>query len=192
MPPEHFARVPLAQSYRLINHGPTALVSARHAGQTDVMAAAWVCALDYGQTPRVTVVLDKSCATRALVEASGVFALSLPTAAQVALTVGVGTDSLADVPDKLAKHGVELFDAPDHHTPLVQNCAAWLLCKVLPEPHNQQDYDLFIGHIVGAWADERVFSNGRWHFDLAPPGMRTIHHIAGGQFFVTGQAIQAG
>lgn len=192
MPPEHFARVLLTQSYRLLNHGPTALVSARHAGQSDVMAAAWVCALDYGQTPRVTVVLDKSCATRGLVEGSGYFALSLPTVAQVAMTVGVGSDSLATVPNKLDKHGVRVFDAPGHDTPLVQDCVAWLLCEVLPEPHNQQAYDLFIGQIVGAWADERVFSNGRWHFELASPDLRTIHHVAGGQFFVTGQAIQAG
>jgi hypothetical protein len=111
MTPANFSPVPLDKSYRLLNHGPTVLVSARHGGVTDVMAAAWACVLDYGQTPRVTVVLDKATHTRELIEASGAFALQLPTRAQLALTVGVGTDSLRTMPDKLVRHGVQLFEA---------------------------------------------------------------------------------
>ena len=123
MTPAYFAPVPLDKSYRLLNHGPTVLVSARHGGGTDVMAAAWACVLDYGQPPRVTVVLDKATRTRELIEASGAFALQLPTRAQIALTVGVGTDSLHTVPDKLARHGVELFEAPGADLPLVPGAA---------------------------------------------------------------------
>lgn len=36
-----------AKAYRLINHGPTTLVSAQHGTTENVMAASWVCALDY-------------------------------------------------------------------------------------------------------------------------------------------------
>jgi hypothetical protein len=43
---KYIAPVPLEKAYRLINHGPTVLVSARHGGVDDVMAAAWACALD--------------------------------------------------------------------------------------------------------------------------------------------------
>jgi flavin reductase (DIM6/NTAB) family NADH-FMN oxidoreductase RutF len=74
--------------------------------------------LDYGQTPKVTVVLDKVTRTRELLEASGEFALQLPTQSMVTLTVGVGTDSARDVPDKLIKHGVQLFTAPSSNVPL--------------------------------------------------------------------------
>lgn len=185
-----FTPVPLDKSYRLMNHGPTVLVSARHGGVTDVMAAAWACVLDYGRTPRVTVVLDQATRTRELIEASGWFALQLPTRAQAALTVGVGTDSLHTVPDKLARHGVQCFDAPGVDVPLVAGCVGWLACRLRPEPHNQHVYDLFIGDVVGAWADPRVFRDGRWHFDTAPDELRTLHHVAGGQFFVTGAAVQ--
>ena len=191
MTPANFSHVPLDKSYRLLNHGPTVLVSARHGGVTDVMAAAWACVLDYGQTPRVTVVLDKATHTRELIEASGAFALQLPTRAQLALTVGVGTDSLRTVPDKLVRHGVQLFEAPLGEVPLVAGCVGWLACRLRPEPHNQQAYDLFIGDVVGAWANEQVFRTGRWQFDAAPDELRTIHHVAGGQFFVTGAAVQA-
>ena len=189
MTPPYFTPVPLDKSYRLMNHGPTVLVSAQHDGVTNVMAAAWACVLDYGKTPRVTVVLDKATRTRELVECSGYFALQLPTKAMVSLTVGVGTDSAKDVPDKLAKHGVETFPAPETGIPLVEGCVGWVACRLIREPHNQQVYDLFIGDVIGAWADDRVFRDGHWHFDDAPDDLRTIHHVAGGQFFVTGKSV---
>ncbi|TWB38748.1 flavin reductase family protein [Nitrospirillum viridazoti] len=66
--------VDLAKAYRLLNHGPTVLVSAHHGGTDNVMAAAWACPLDF-DPPKVTLVLDKATATRALVEGSGAFAL---------------------------------------------------------------------------------------------------------------------
>ena len=43
----YISPVDLQKAYRLINHGPTVLVSARHAGVDNVMAAAWACALDF-------------------------------------------------------------------------------------------------------------------------------------------------
>jgi len=186
----HFTPVPLDKSYRLMNHGPTVLVSAQHEGEVNVMAAAWACVLDFGQTPRVSVVLDKSTRTRELVEASQAFALQLPTRAMASLTVGVGSDSAKQVPDKLVRHGVKHFTAPGSQLPLVHGCVGWMLCRLRPEPHNQQAYDLFIGDVEAAWADERVFREGRWHFESAPDELRTIHHVAGGQFLVTGDPVQ--
>jgi flavin reductase (DIM6/NTAB) family NADH-FMN oxidoreductase RutF len=114
-----------------------------------------------------------------------------------ALTEAVGTDSAHTHPDKLQRHAVALFDMPessgiaaDNAPPLVQGCAAWLLCRVIPEPHNQQTYDLFIGEVVAAWADDRVFRNGHWEFDSAPDSLRTLHYVAGGQFYATGASVK--
>jgi len=116
--PDHFLPVTLEKSYRLFNHAPTVLISATHGGESNVMAAAWACVLDYGSSPKVTVVLDKATRTRELLKASGEFALQLPTTVMAKLTVGVGTDSARDVPDKLVKHGVELFTSPGSEVPL--------------------------------------------------------------------------
>jgi len=189
--PAHFTPVPLDKAYRLLNHGPTVLVSSAHAGQHNVMAAAWSCPLDFAP-PKVTVVIDKATATRALVEGSGLFVLNVPARALAAQTVGVGTDSARDVPDKLQRYGVQLFGVPETPAPLVQGCVAWLACRLLPEPHNQQTYDLFIGEVTAAWADERVFSAGRWHFEDVPPELRTLHYVAGGQFYAIGEPVRAG
>lgn len=189
MTPQHLQPVPLDKAYRLMNHGPTVLVSAQHAGQANVMAAAWACVLDF-TPPKVTVVLDKATATRALVEASGEFTLQLPTRAMVSLTTQVGTVSARQQPHKMADLQVPTFTLPGSAVPLVAGCVGWLRCRLVPEPHNQQAHDLFIGEVTAAWADGRVFSGGRWHFDAAPSELRTIHHVAGGQYLVSGEAVQ--
>lgn len=187
---KHIVPVALEKAYRLLNHGPTVLVSATHGGIDNVMAAAWSCALDFSP-PKVTLVLDKATRTRDLVEGSGYFALQVPNLGQVQLTYDVGNVSLADAPDKLKQCGIELFHVEGQDTPLVSGCSAWLICKVIPEPHIQQTYDLFIGEVVDAWADDRVFRNGHWEFDQADPSLRSLHYIAGGQFYAIGESAHA-
>lgn len=184
----HLAPVPLDKAWRLLNHGPTVLVSARHAGVDNVMAAAWACALDFAP-PKLTVVLDKSAATRALVERSGAFAIQVPTAAQLRLTHAVGQLSLADDPDKLRRCGVERFALAGHDLPFVAGCSAWLACRLVPEAHNQQTYDLFIGEVVAAWADTCAFRDGHWQFEHADPAWRSLHYVAGGHFYAIGEAL---
>ena len=184
----HLVAVALDKAYRLLNHGPTVLVSARHQGISNVMAAAWSCALDF-MPPKVSVVLDKATVTRSLIEQSGEFVLQIPTVRQLALTHAVGNVSLAEDVDKLAHCGVTLFDAPDGSGPLVQGCAAWLHCRLIPEPHNQQTYDLFIGEVTAAWADDRVFRDGHWQFETADPEWRSLHYVAGGHFYAIGEAL---
>jgi flavin reductase (DIM6/NTAB) family NADH-FMN oxidoreductase RutF len=185
------APVPLDKAYRLLNHGPTVLVSARHDGVTDVMAAAWSCALDFAP-PKLTVVLDKATRTRELAEAAGQLVIHLPNAAQLQLTYEVGHRSLHDEADKLARSGVELFEMPGFEAlPFVTGCTAWLACRIIPEPHIQQAYDLFVVEVIGAWADVRVFSNGHWAFEAGPPELRSLHYVAGGRFYVIGDAKDA-
>jgi len=186
----HIAPVEHKKAYRLINHGPTVLVSARHGGVEDVMAAAWSCALDFAP-PKLTVVLDKTTKTRELIEQSGTFVIQVPTARQLHLTHEVGTRSLFDQPDKLARAGVTLFGMDGHDLPFVAGCSAWLACRLVPEPHNQQAYDLFIGEVVDAWSDTRAFRDGHWHFEDADPAWRSLHYIAGGQFYAIGESLRA-
>lgn len=140
---------------------------------------------------KLTVVLDKGAKTRELVEKSGRFAIQVPTVAQLMLTHHMGTRSLANQPDKLAQAEVELFTQPGFDLPFVSGCAAWLACQLLPEPHNQQNHDLFIACITGAWADTRVFRAGRWHFDDADPAWRSLHYIAGGRYYAIGDTLDA-
>jgi len=185
--PPHVQPVPLPRAYRLLNHGPTVLVSAAHDGRRNLMAAAWNMALDY--TPcKVAVVLDKATWTRELIAASGRFALGVPARGIAAEVVAVGNSSGRDVDrsrhaDKFAAYGLDSFTGADPALPLVAGCVAWLECTHIPEPHNEQAYDLFIGEVTAAWADSRVFADGHWHYDAATPeALQTLHYVAGGHF----------
>ncbi len=179
--------VPLPKSYLLLNHGPTVLVSSAHGGQRNVMAAAWNMALDF-DPPKVAVVIDKSTLTRELVEASGEFVLNVPAREQAALALAVGSESGRGI-DKIAKVGATASAASRVGAPLIEGCLAWLECRVIPEPHIQQAYDLFLGEVLAAWADPAAFSGNRWHFPSA--GRRSIHYISGGSFFATGEEFSA-
>ncbi len=186
----HIFPVELQKSFRLINHGPTVLVSASHDGVDNVMAAAWVCTLDY-VPPKLTVVLDKAAKTRELIERSSSFAIQVPNVGQLQSTYEVGNRSLFNEPDKLEKSGVDLFRIEGYDPPFVTGCSAWLACRLIPEPRNQEVYDLFIGEIVGAWADTRVFRNGRWDFENAGPEWRSLHYVSGGRFYAIGDPLNA-
>ena len=189
------ASVPLAQAYRLTNHGPTILVSSAHGDHCNVMAAAWNMPLDF-DPPKIAVVIDSNTYMRELIEASGSFAINVPCRAQTELVMQVGSSSgrelLGQMPDnKFAAFGIPTFAAEKIAAPLIEGCVAWLECRLIPEPRIQTTYDLFLGEVVAAYADERAFSNGRWHFD-GHDDLRTLHHVAGGAFFEIGQTIQAG
>lgn len=197
--------------YRLLNHGPTILVSSFHNGKRNIMAAAWNMPLDF-DPPKITVVIDKNTYTRALIEAAGEFAINVPCVAQIDLVQALGSSSGRDLEatDKFSEHGLTTFAGCVVQAPLLQGCVAWLECKIIPEPHIQNTYDLFIAEVVAAHADARVFSADaegqyRWHFDhnnhsnndqkalsqTEYDQLRTIHHVARGAFFATGKAYQA-
>ncbi|HOB03541.1 MAG TPA: flavin reductase family protein, partial [Casimicrobium huifangae] len=167
--------------------------SAAHGGQRNVMAAAWNMALDF-EPCKVSVVIDKSTWTRELIEASGRFALNVPARGIASEVLAIGNTSGRDLDrtryaDKFAAFGLDTFAGTDPALPLVTGCVAWLECTLIPEPHNQQRYDLFIGEVTAAWADSRVFTNGHWTYRAdTPTELQTLHYVAGGTFLSIGAA----
>ncbi|WP_338845873.1 flavin reductase family protein [Massilia sp. W12] len=179
--------IPLEKSWRLLNHGPTVLVSAAHQGRRNVMAASWNMPLDF-TPPKVAVVIDKNTVTCELIKASGYFALNVPSRALAAATVQVGNRSARDLPagqDKFAWAGLQTFAGSLIGAPLIGGCLGWLECRVLPEPELAHKYDLYLAEIIAAHADPRAFQDGHWNFAEGMP--RSIHYIAGGHFFESGE-----
>lgn len=179
--------VPLAHAHRLLNHGPTTLVSTAHGGRRNVMAAAWVMPLDF-EPPKFAAVVAADTFTRELLLASGECVLQAPTTAQVDLTYTLGTHGGRDG-DKFARFQVATEAASLVQAPLVAGCAAWLECRRVPEPEVEARHDLFVLECVAAWADDTVWADGDWRF--AEAGPRTIHHRKGGLFFATGGSLAA-
>ncbi|OYU31595.1 MAG: flavin reductase [Comamonadaceae bacterium PBBC2] len=183
--------VELKHAYRLLNHGPTVLVGSLHAGRSNVMAAAWAMPLDF-DTPKIAVVIDKATLTRELIDASGVLSLNVPCVAQRDLVMSAGNMSGKNQPDKLARCGITTHAATHTGVPLVDGCIAQLECRVLPATaHVAGPHDLILAEVITAWADARVFTEGRWHFEDAPSELRSLHHVAGGHFYAIGERVSA-
>ena len=188
-----FRPVDLSHASRLLNHGPTVLVTSAHGGRRNVMAAAWSMPVEF-TPPRVAVVIDKSTFTRELVAASGAFGLCIPGAALANFTYAAGSVSGRDVPDKFERFGLAsaVRPGPVLGMPLIERgCCAWLECRLIPEPHIEQAYDTCFGEVVAAAADARVFAGGRWNFEAAPESLHTLHHLGAGHFAVAGRVVKA-
>jgi flavin reductase (DIM6/NTAB) family NADH-FMN oxidoreductase RutF len=184
-----FAPVELSHASRLINHGPTVLVTSAHDGRSNIMAAAWSMPVEF-TPPRIAVVIDKKTFTRELVEASGAFGICLPGLTLAKLTHAVGTTSGRDV-DKFARHDLRTKPGPVLGVPVIEKgCAAWLECRVIPERHTEDAYDTCFAEVVAAAADPRIFANGRWMFREDNANLQTIHHLGGGNFVVAGGVVR--
>jgi flavin reductase (DIM6/NTAB) family NADH-FMN oxidoreductase RutF len=185
-----FKPVALQHASRLINHGPTVLVTSAAGGRRNVMAAAWSMPVEF-TPPRIAVVVDKQTYTRELIAASGVFGICIPGAGLVDLTYAVGSCSGRSV-DKFAVHGIEAVTGLVLGVPLIETgCAAWMECRLIPEPHVQDAYDTCFAEVVAAAADERIFAQGHWNFHEANAELQTIHHLGAGNFVRAGGVLRA-
>ena len=185
--------VPLKDAYRLLNHGPTTLVStcdpgldARGGGKANVMAAAWAMPIDF-EPPKVAVVVAEGTYTRELLERNGELVLSLPTVELIDKVYEVGTRSGREV-DKWQTLGH--MKASKVRPPLIEGCVGWLECVALAEDALREKHDLVIAEVVAAWADDEVYRDREWRFTAGDP-RRTIHHMARGTFFATGERLEA-
>lgn len=174
--------VEISKAYRLLQVGSTTMISAKYDGVENVMSAAWV---GLAGERKVVAYIGTQAFTRQLVEKSGYFVVQIPVVSQMATVLYAGGRSYADAPDK--NDTIPFFYQPEFDLPLVAGCAGWLVCKVMPYPDIQQQHNLFMGDIVAAWSDDRVFRNGHWIFDDAPDELRTVHYVAGGQFYAIGK-----
>lgn len=179
--------VPLRRAYKLINHGPTTLITSAHGGRRNVMAAAWVMAVDFDPA-KIVAVIAAGTFTRTLVEASGEFVVNVPTVKMLDVVYAAGQASGEDE-DKFSAHELATSQASIVGAPLLDGCAAWLECKVVPEPHMQESYDLFVGDVVAAWADDASFIDGLWRFPRDED--RTLHHLSSGAFMTSGDVVKA-
>ena len=179
-------RVPveLRYAYRLLNHGPTTLVTTRAGARQNVMAAQWVMPTDY-DPPKVAIVVDRTTYTHELLAESGVLGLSVPAREQAEMVWRVGSTSGRDG-DKLAE--LETFAGDVLDVPLVAGCIGWLEGRVRRSPALDEvatDYELLVLEIVAASADERCWQDHK----IVLEQRHTLHHLGGGAFLASGERV---
>ena len=170
--------VGLETPYRLFNLGGTALVESKLGDDLDV--------IDYA---KMSMVIDSTHYSRKLIESSDYVLLAVPGQGIGKEILYLGSVSKNDNPVKIKDSGLKFFKLPDCDFPMPEGCAAWALVKLIREPHNEKTYDLFVGEIVKAWADSRVFENNHWHLEKGPEELRSLHYVAGGHFYAIGKRV---
>jgi len=187
----HFQPVALEHASRLVNHGPTVLVTSADGARRNLMAAAWSMPVEF-TPPRIAVVIDKRTYTRELVSAGGAFGICLPGTALVDLTYALGNTSGRTL-DKFERYRIAASRGPVLGMPVLEaGCAAWLECRLIREPHAEDAYDTCFGEVVAAAADSRIFAGGYWLFSEDNADLQTIHHLGGGNFVRAGGTLRAG
>lgn len=186
-----FQPVALHHASRLINHGPTVLVTSAAGGRRNLMAAAWSMPVEFSP-PRIAVVIDKHTFTHELVLASGRFGVCIPGVALADLVYAVGSCSGRDG-DKFERHGLQPLAGPVLGLPLIEDgCSAWLECRRIAEPHTEQAYDTCFAEVVAAAADPHIFADGRWRIGDDNRPLHSLHHLGAGLFVQGGDPVQAG
>ncbi|MFC4274720.1 flavin reductase family protein [Achromobacter aloeverae] len=191
--PSRFTPVQLEHASRLLNHGPTVLVTSAAGGKRNIMSAAWSMPVEFAP-PRIAVVIDKSTYTRELVMASGHVGICVPGAAFADKVYAVGSTSGRDLgpQDKFDAYAIPTVTGPVLGLPLVEEgVAAWLECRLIPERHTEAAYDTFFVEVVSAAADPRVFAQGHWEFNDANADLHTLHHLGAGVFVCAGRTLRA-
>jgi len=188
----HFRPVALEHASRLLNHGPTVLITSRSrdGAKRNLMAAAWSMPVEFSP-PRIAIVVDKGAYSRQMIEESGAFGICVPAAMFIDTTYAVGSVSGLEE-DKFSRFNITAAPSATLNVPLIeQGCVAWLECRLLPESGAQEKYDTCFGEVLSAAADERVFQHGRWNFADADASLHTIHHLGAGNFIRSGDTLRA-
>ncbi len=134
-----FIPVELHHASRLLNHGPTVMITSfdEQSQRRNIMAAAWSMPVEF-EPPRVAIVVDKSTWTRELIERNGKFGIVIPGVAATNWTWAVGSVSGREE-DKFNCYGIPVVRGPVLGLPLVEEkCLAWMECRLLPATSAQK------------------------------------------------------
>lgn len=175
----------IADSARLLNGGPVALVTTRWRNETDIMPAIWHTPLSR-IPPLIGVVIHPARYTHDMIRFSEQFALNFPAPDLLNHSHYFGTVSGADV-GKLELAKLATFRASQVDAPLLENCIAWIECG-LEDTHRIGDHTFFVGRVLSAQVEEEAFDD-TWLID--DPEYRPLHYLGLDRYATLNRRFQA-
>jgi flavin reductase (DIM6/NTAB) family NADH-FMN oxidoreductase RutF len=174
-----------ADSMRLLNGGPVALVTTRWRDQTDVMPAIWHTPLSR-TPPLVGVVVHPGRHTHDMIRFSEQFALNFPARDLINHVQYFGTVS-GDNVGKLDLAKLPTFNSSKIEVPLIESCVAWIECSLV-DTFPVGDHTLFVGDVLVVQAEEQAFDE-TWRLD--DPAYRPLHYLGLDRYAVLGGPLHA-
>ncbi len=170
---DHFKDIPIINAYRLINHGPTVLITSRLGEKTNIMTAAWQMPVSF-KPVLVAISIGHERFSHEVISKSREFIINIPHAGMMKEVVCCGTQSGRDI-DKFDVCKLTSLKAQNVKAPLIKECLGNIECK-LYSVHEAGDHTIFIGEVVAASVKEGIFDS---YLRVELDGAKTLHHLGG-------------
>lgn len=172
-------KVAISKSYRLINYGPTVLITSGDDKTYNVATIAWTTPISYDPI-LIGISVYEEHFTNQLIKKTKEFVINVPPYQIIKKVIGCGSIHGGKV-DKFKKFRLTRIKAEKVQAPLVQECFGHLECKVVKEM-KIGDHTLFVGRVVYASADKDVLTKKGGIVNLNR--VKSIHHLGGNNFGV--------
>jgi flavin reductase (DIM6/NTAB) family NADH-FMN oxidoreductase RutF len=165
---------------RLLEPGPITLLTAQYRGQPDVMAAAWIGPASH-RPPMVVAAVSPLNNSHYLIAHSQEFVVNVPGRPLADQVIICGSHSGRDV-DKFVRAQLTPVDGRRVTVPWVDECLAHLECGLV-DTYQAGDHTLFLGEVIGAWAEEEAFGE---YWKLEAEELSPLLHLGARHFAVPG------
>jgi flavin reductase (DIM6/NTAB) family NADH-FMN oxidoreductase RutF len=176
--------VDLKLAYRILNPGPVVLVSSLFDNRATITPIAWHMPVS-DDPPVVAIEIWEGHFIYKAVLQTGDFVINIPSSDAVETVRALGSISGAKV-DKFKKYGLEQEPSKNIKSPRLRSAIAILECRLNKDEHLLKKYNVVIGDVVYAEAEESVFTD-RWHPEKTGP--KIMQHLGGKIFSVSGSVI---
>lgn len=170
-------KVPLNKTNRLINHGPTVLVSSFYKNRPNVCTIAWNMPVDF-DPPKLACIIGEDNYSFECIKNTKEFVINVPDKSLLRKLIQCGSTSGRDI-DKFKKFSLTPIPAAKVKPPLIKECIAHLECKLLRDDL-VDEYNMFLANVVCAWVEKPLFKDNRLLVEEIKA--KTIHHL-GARYF---------
>jgi len=179
-----YLQIPVDSAHRLINHGPTVLVSTRdEKGNYNLAPIAWNCPV--GKNPStLLIVVGKGHKTSENIEKTGEFIVCVPHRDQTELVVKTGKISGHEI-DKFSEFCIDAIPAEKVDALVPVDCVGYSECRV-KKVVELEKVNIFIASVEQARVKKGVFKE---RLLVENEEAKTIHHLGGHLFSVPGSEI---
>ena len=157
---------------RLVNHSPVVLVSSMKGLRSNITPVAWHMPISK-KPPMIALEIGKSHFIYECIVETGDFVVNIPSKHYVEEIVKCGSCSGRDV-DKFKLCNFTEEDPKVVKSPRIKESMAVLECELIKDDHLMEIYNIIVGEVKYAAAEDNVFGQ-HWLFE--DDQSKTIHHL---------------
>ncbi len=174
-----FKKIPIDSAHRLINHGPTVLISTRdQEGNYNLAPIAWNTPAGKNP-PTFLTVIGKSHKTNENIIETNEFIVCIPHKKQTEMLLKTGKISGYEV-NKFNEFNIDTIRADRVGALVPVDCIGYSECTVR-KVVKLEKVNIFIASVIQAWAQKDVFTD---RLLVEKEAAKTIHHLGGHLFSV--------